>query len=881
MRVQPAWNADAQWGRTLKRESSELTGGVPDRLSAQEAARLLGIHERTIRRAIGNGELTATKQGGSFHITAEDLEHYRRRRARPPRREVAAGPAVIPTSPTSFIGREEVIADVTALLRRHDVRLVTLTGPGGTGKTRLALRVAADLARRFVDGVAFVPLAPVHQSDLVVPTIAQVLGVRETEEQSPQERLCNALRDRELLLVLDNLEQIPEAGPALAELLATCPLLAILATSRAPLHLAGEQVFPVPPLALPMHRTTVGGASELPPLEVLVKTEAVQLFVERAAAASGDFDLTEGNAPAVAAICERVNGLPLAIELAAARSRVLMPTDLLARLSPQLPLLAGGPADQPARLRSMTDAIAWSHDLLSSAEQTLFRRLAVFVGGFTLEAAEDVGACFRPLAGVPLGRSNSPSPPLSAAPPSILDPLTALVDQSLLQRVPNPGRETRFAMLETVREYGLGRLAASGEEAIVRDAHADWCLAFAERAEPELAGPNQDEWFDRLETEHPNMRAALGWLRERGDAERGLQLASSLSWFWSSRGYLREARDWLLAFLGMPTSARTRGLGLLQSATILQWQGDDEGAMALDEEALTIFQELGDPLHVAYTQRGLASIAIDRGDHEQAAALLAESSEVLRSSGRVWDGMFVTYLAGRLAAAAGKSAEAAARFAEAAAGFRGIGDYGYVAAALAQQGAAAMRGGDIQAARAAYAASLQLAHERNEQTWVAACLVGAAHFAHSRLDSAAAARLLGAAAAIREAIGERDQPDTGVTDAVRSTLGDERFTEQWRQGFNQLEMEAITEARVILTGATRRSRSLRATQKIRPSPLTPREREVLRLLVEGLSDKEIAAALGISRATVSDHASAIRAKLGVPSRAAASALAVRNGLLSS
>jgi excisionase family DNA binding protein len=875
MRDQPARDADGQWGEPRKRESPELTGGMPDALSAQEAGRLLGIHERTVRRAIGSGELAATKQGGSFHISAEDLEHYRQRRARAPRHEVTAGRAVVPASPTSFIGREEAIAEVTALLRRHDVRLVTLTGPGGTGKTRLALRVAADLATRFADGVAFVALAPVRQSELVVPTIAQVLGVRETEEQSPRERLGTFLRDRELLLVLDNLEQIPEAGPALAELLATSPRLAILATSRAPLHLMGEQIYPVPPLALPTHRTTVGGASELPPLEALAGSEAIQLFVERAAAASGDFELTDGNAAAVATICERVNGLPLAIELAAARSRVLMPAELLARLSPQLALLAGGPADQPPRLRSMSDAIAWSYDLLTLDEQRLFRRLAVFVGGFSLEAAEHVGGRIAEWGG------RGATAPLGAAPPSILDPLTALVDQSLLQRVADPGHETRFSMLETVREYGLGRLAASGEEVIVRDAHADWCLAFAERAEPELAGPNQDEWFDRSEMEHPNMRAALGWLRERGDAERGLLLASRLSWFWSSRGYLREARDWLNAFLDMPTSARTRGLGLLQTATILQWQGDDEGAMALDEEALNIFKELGDLLHVAYAQRNIASAAIDHGDYDRAAALLAESSEVLRSSGRVWDGAFVPYLTGRLAAAAGKCSEAATRFAEAAAGFREIGDYGYVAAALAQQGAAAMRVGDRRAARAAYAASLELAHERNEQTWVAASLVGGAHLAHSWSDSAAAARLLGAAAAIREAIGERDQPHGGLNEAVRSALGQEGFAEQWRRGFSQPEVEAIAEARVTLTGATGRLRSSRRQRPRQSRALTAREREVLRLVVDGRSDKEIAIILGISRATASDHVASIRAKLGVPSRAAASALAVRNGLLSS
>jgi excisionase family DNA binding protein len=353
---------------------------VANGLSAREAARLLGVHERTIRRAIRDGELTATKQGGSFHIHAEDLERYRERRARPVRQRSGTGPQTLPVSPTSFIGREEVVAEVTALLRRRDVRLVTLTGPGGTGKTRLALRVAVDLAVTFAAGAAFVPLAAVHQSDLVVPTIAQVLGVRETEDESPQERLRSFLRDRKLLLVLDNLEQVSGAAPALGDLLAQCPRLTILATSRSPLHLAGERVYPVPPLALPPRRATVGGVSDLPPLDTLARTEAVQLFVERTTAASADFTLTAENAPDIAAICERVDGLPLAIELAAARSRILTAADLLNRLSPQLPLLAGGPADQPPRLRSMTDAIAWSYDLLSAPSKHSCHSVTAMVG---------------------------------------------------------------------------------------------------------------------------------------------------------------------------------------------------------------------------------------------------------------------------------------------------------------------------------------------------------------------------------------------------------------------------------------------------------------------------------------------------------------------
>jgi DNA-binding NarL/FixJ family response regulator len=438
-------------------------------------------------------------------------------------------------------------------------------------------------------------------------------------------------------------------------------------------------------------------------------------------------------------------------------------------------------------------------------------------------------------------------------------------------------------MLEPVREYGLERLAASGEEASVRDAHADWCLSFAARAEPELAGPDQHAWFDRLQAEHPNMRVALGWLQQHGDGERGLQLASTLSWFWSSRGYLREARKWLETFLSMPTSAATRALGLLEAVTILQWQGENERALVLNGEALGFFRELGDRRRAAAALRQRASIAIDRGDHAQAAAFLAESSEVFQGVGTAWDGAFALYLAGRVAALAGKSTEATSRLAAAADAFREVGDYGYVAAALARQGAAAIESGEIETARGAYAAALRLAHERNEPIWVASALAGAAHVANTTNDPTTAACLLGASAAIRETIGEGVEPDETLIGEVRSALGEERFTAWQRHGSHLAETEVIAEAQAVLSGSisSLRSRSPGQERERHSRPLTIREKDVLRLLVNGLADKEIAAVLGISRATVSDHMTAIRAKLGVPSRAAASALAVRNGLVSS
>ena len=878
-------------------------------VSAREAAALLGCGERTIRRAIHRGELPATKHGRAFRISREAIECYRARcgnargnrpsgtittlfpergapadaeelrRAREPR------PAqLVPL--TSFIGRERETAAVAALLRRDDVRLVTLTGPGGVGKTRLALRVSDAIADAFADGVAVVPLAAVRRAELVAPTILQTLGVRERKDRPPAVQLSAFLHGRELLLVLDNFEQVTDAAPVLTDLLRAAPRLTILVTSRTPIHVSGERLFAVPPLELPQRRTIAGGQSPLPPLAESAAAEAVQLFAARARDVATGFSLTEENIHAVAAICERADGMPLAIELAAARAHVLSPAELLARLSRRLHLLRDGPHDQPPRLRSMRDAIAWSHDLLTPEEQTLFRRLAVFVGGFTIEGVEwvegerrasEVGS--RTSGGAAPASAVLPTPDARHPTPDSLDLLIALVDKSLVRRGPDAGGQTRYAMLETVREFGLERLAASGEEPAARDAHADWCTALARRADPELSGPAQATWFARLEAEHPNFRAALTWLREQGDAERGLILASALTWFWSSRGYLREAAAWFEQFLEQPTTADTRGHGLLEASNIVHWQGDFERAVAYAEEALPIFRAAGDHRSAAYALRRLASVAIDRADHERAADLLDQIEEILATAGNRWDAAFARYLAGRLALARDRDEEAMREFAAAAEAFRTVGDRGYVAAALAYRGMAAVSRGDLGAARTAYAASLALAHELNELTSFAWSLTGAASLAHADGQPATAARLLGAAAALREAIGEADWPEADPVAVVRSALGDDRFAKGWQQGRNLSREQVIAEAQAVLATSGRRSRSRARLVPGAPPPLTPRERDVLRLLIAGLSDKEIAAVLGIARYTASNHVTAIREKLGASSRAAAAALAVRDRLV--
>jgi predicted ATPase len=426
----------------------------------------------------------------------------------------------LPVQRSPLLGRKQELATATGLLQRDDVGLLTLTGPGGIGKTRLGLCVAANLLEHFADGVFVVSLAPITDPALVTSAIAQALGVRETGGRPLVESLKDDLRDKRLLLVLDNFEQVVAAAPLVAELLSTCPQIKVLVTSRTPLHVHEEQELAVPPLALPDPRHP-------PAAKRLSEYAAVELFVQRAQDARPDFMVTNDNASAVAEICRRLDGLPLAIELAAARVRVLPPAALLARLERRLPLLTGGAQDLPARQRTMRGAIAWSYDLLDEREKTLFRRLSVFVGGCTLEAAEAVCNAAGDLA------------------LDVLDGVASLVDKSLLHLHAGDA-EPRFGMLDTIREYALERLAESGEEDAVRQQHATYYWGLIEEAESYVSSAARQVWLDRLEAEHDNLRAALGW-SETGtsDTETGRRLVGALSWFWFLRGYLGAGQRWI------------------------------------------------------------------------------------------------------------------------------------------------------------------------------------------------------------------------------------------------------------------------------------------------------------------------------------------------
>jgi predicted ATPase/transcriptional regulator with XRE-family HTH domain len=427
----------------------------------------------------------------------------------------------LPAQPTRLIGREIEVACVCDLLRHPDRRLITLTGPGGIGKTRLALQVAGELLDEFAHGVWFVNLAPIGDPALVIATIAQALGIKKNGVQLIAESLKAYLREKQLLLLLDNFEQVVEAAVQVADLLAAAPGLKVLVTSRAALHLSGEHELMVPPLALPERQSNMDVAR-------LTQYEAVRLFIERARAVRADFAVTNENAPAVAEICHRLDGLPLAIELAAARVKLFPLQPLLARLSSRLTFLTGGARDLPARQQTIRALIDWSYELLDGAEKALFARLGVFVGGSTLEAAEVV--------------CNVDDNLLL----KVADGVASLLDKSLLRQVEAGNSEQRFTMLETIREYALERLAANGEEETIRQQHAAYFLALAQAAEPMLSSARRPMWLEQLETEHDNFRAVLSWSRARSDDSRyELRLTAALWWFWYFRGHASEGHRWL------------------------------------------------------------------------------------------------------------------------------------------------------------------------------------------------------------------------------------------------------------------------------------------------------------------------------------------------
>ncbi len=562
--------------------------------------------------------------------------------------------AALPTPPTPLVGREQETEAVVDLLNRRSVRLVTLAGPGGVGKSRLALEVAARLGPTFKDGVRFVELASVTAPELVATTLAGKLGLRKTTGQPPLDDLKSYLRDKQLLLVLDNFEQVIEAAPLVAELLAAAPGVKALVTSRTVLRLSGEHGFTVPPLSLPEP-----GAA--PVLESLKQSEAVSLFVQRAQAAKPSFELTDETAQAVAAICRRLDGLPLAIELAAARVRLLPPQALLARLGSGLELLTGGARDLPDRQRTLRSVIAWSFDLLKEDERTLFAQLGVFVGGFDLQAAE---AIYSSNSGAN-GASTSDPSVASGKVLTIVEALGSLVDQNLVRQEEHDG-EPRFGMLETLREYALERLQESANWRTAHDAHAIYYLGLAEAAEPELKGVRQPVWLERLEEEHGNLRAAMVRFLEGDQLELAVRLGWGVWMFWWFKSHLDEGARWFEEMLSKGSVLPTYSQARLLSAAGMQIfvRGDDSRAQALLERSLPLYQLAGDKPGVAIVTGVLGRLLTLRGDYARGEVLLEGSLNLYRELGDDWFLALILNFRGALFLSMGEPSQATLTFRE-------------------------------------------------------------------------------------------------------------------------------------------------------------------------------------------------------------------------
>ena len=702
-----------------------------------------------------------------FQLVVSDL-----RADFPPLRTLDATPNNLPTQLTSFIGREREVAAARQLL--GTTRLLTLTGPGGMGKTRLALQLAAEVVDQFPNGVYFVPLAAINDPDLVASTIAKTLGVQESGGRSSQDLLLEYLRNKRLLLVLDNFEQVVAAAPLLSELLKVSPGLKMVVTSRAVLHTSGEQEFPVPPLRLPDPR-------HLPDLESLSQYEAVALFIQRAVAVKPDFAVTNENAPAVAEITSRLDGLPLAIELAAARVKLLPPQALLTRLQHRLSLPGSGGRDLPVRQQTLRDAIAWSHDLLDQGARRLLARLSVFVGGCRLDEAE---ATCGP--GEELGRD-------------VLEGLDGLVDQSLLRQEAERG-EPRFLMLETIREFALERLEASGEAEEIRRRHALAFLALAEQAEPHYTGKEQAIWLDRLEREHDNLRATVAWAIERTQGEVGLRLGAALWRFWQMRGHLQEARERLLGILAIPdavplTKARARALEA--AGGITYWQGDMEAAERFYEENLSLQRELGGKGDIATALYNLAFVyGAPQTDLEKARSLYQQSLALFEEIGDVpgiakahWGLAFMDYSMGDYPAAREHLALSVPIL-------RSLNDRFSLGWAAHLSGLIANKTGDYDTARSAFGESLGLFADAHDISGIVLALDDLSALATVDGDLERAARLAGGAAALQKSSG------TDLASIVAATEGRRRMSEEldqktlaaWEKGLTMSVEEIVAYA---------------------------------------------------------------------------------------
>ena len=686
----------------------------------------------------------------------------------------------LPIQPTVLIGREHEIQALRALLAREDVRLVTLTGPGGTGKTRMGLQVAAEAVGSYDDGVVFVGLASIRDPGLVAATIAQTLGVHDLGNRPVMESLTAFLRDKQLLLLLDNFEQILPAAPLVADLLGASSELKILVTSRAALHLRGEHEFPVPPLSLPEP-----GRRSL--AQELATFPAVALFVQRATDVRPDFALTDATAGCVAEICRRLDGLPLALELAAARVKLLTPQAMLARLEHRLPLLTGGARDLPERQRTLRDTISWTYDLLSEDEQALFRRLSVFVGGCTLEAVQAV-----------CGQGAGPGL-------DVLDGVASLLDKSLVRLSDGPDGESRFAMLETVSEFATEQLGTSWEAGKLHRCHSEYFLKFAEAARPGLRGPDARIWLDRMEADHENLRAAIDWGESEGTStgiDLATRVAKACAWFWMIRGHLVQGRLRVERLIARaPTGTPAHARALLVASGLAYFVGDGARALRLGEEGLAEWQTIGDQRHVALAFARIADAYGRMGQLDRARTMLNRSRAL---SGHLRDQDDLEYplvfMEARAAWLAGDLESARDLSSQVVENGRADGDQHTTLGGLRYLALLAHRQGDIQQAASLQAEALRLADGLRDYACTMHALAGFAYVALEADDAKRAARLLAASGRLQELTGMSltAYSHTGSfdesTELLRGRLGDNAFAAAWADGQGMSLQQAVAYA---------------------------------------------------------------------------------------